>query len=377
MKSKLLECFDFADIFGTEKVIGVAVSGGADSLSLTLSANEWARGCGLKIVGITVDHGLRPSSDDEARYVNELLTRYGIEHHVLKWEGEKPRTNVESVAREFRYSLIIDFCKQSGINTVLLGHHVQDQAENFLIRLFRGSGIKGLSSMQMVSERDGIRFVRPFLNIKKEDLENYLIERGISWVEDESNRDEKYLRNKIRNFLNSFDNRDDIVRRINSTISIFQLSDKIINDKVEQLENVVYFYNTEYNYYTIKLWKLLDLDSELQYRIILKISKNVSGNVLNLRFSKLERFLNSIENLKKCTLYGCVFERANVDEFVCYKEYNSIEDKTNYLKIGELNRYLKYLKNNNYQKYKKIKDFRGYRREILYTIPINDWKGEL
>lgn len=374
MNDEFLKYFDSIEGLCCEKRIAVAVSGGIDSLSLVLLANEWAEKHNIKIVGLTVDHGLRPSSLKEAEYVNGLLGQYRIEHHILKWEGEKPTSNIENSAREARYNLIMNFCRNNGIKSLLLGHHLQDQAENFLIRLFRGSGIAGLSSMQMVSERNGIKLIRPFLNVKKDDLKNYLIKNSIDWVEDESNSDEKYLRNKIRNFLNSFDDRDNIVRRINSAVSMFQLSENIIEEKVDSLENVIYFYNAEYRYYTVKLWKLLALDREIQYRIILKISKKVSGNVLNPRFSKLERVLDTLENLKRYTFYGCIFEKINVDEFVCYREYNSIADRTNYLKKGELNQYLKYLKDNDYQRYKKIKDFRGYKREILYTIPINDYR---
>lgn len=374
MNDELLKNFDSIEDLAGEKKIAVAVSGGIDSLSLVLLANEWAKNHSKKIIAITVDHGLRPSSSYEAKYVNELLEKHSIEHHILKWNGEKPTSNIENAAREARYNLIIDFCKNNEINILFLGHHLQDQAENFLIRLFRGSGIAGLSSMQRVSKRNDIKLIRPFLNVKKDDLKDYLIKSSIKWVEDESNFDEKYLRNKIRNFLNSFDDRDNIVRRINSTVSIFQLSENIVEDKVNGLENIVYFYNLEYNYYTIKLSKLLALDSEIQYRIILKISKKISGKVLNPRFSKLERFFEALENLKRYTFYGCIFEKISIDEFVCYREYNSIEDKTNYLKKGELNQYLKYLKDNDYQRYKKIKDFRGFKREILYTLPIIDYR---
>ena len=375
MNNEFLKYFDFIENFG--KKIAVAVSGGIDSLSLVLLANEWAKNHDIKIVGLTVDHKLRPTSTNEAEYVNSLLKKYDIEHHTLTWEGEKPTSNIENTARDARYNLLIDFCEKNKIKVLLLGHHVQDQAENFLIRLFRGSGVTGLSSMQKISERNGIKLVRPLLNVRKDDLKNYLIENKIEWVEDESNSDEKYLRNKIRNFLNSFEDKDNIIKRINSTVSIFRLSESIIEDKVESLENNIYFYNQEYNYYTVKLWKFLSLDSEIQYRIVLKISKKVSGNVLNPRFSKVKRLLDSLETLKKYTFYGCIFEKINTDEFVCYREYNSIENKDRYLKRGELNKYLKYLKENDYQKYKKIKDFRGYKRELLYTIPINDYKGNL
>lgn len=356
------------------KKLVVAVSGGIDSLALTFLIKKWADSNNIKLIAITVDHKLRKTSTDEAVYVNELLTKYDIEHHILSWDGEKPTTNIENIAREARYKLIFNFCKKNNINTILLGHHLQDQAENFLIRLFRGSGITGLSSMKMITERDGFILIRPLLNIRKEDLKQYLIQNNIKWIEDESNDDDKYLRNKIRIFLNSFDNKDNIVRHINNTINTFQTAESIITNTVNDFENRIYFYNKEYNYYKIKLYDLLKLNNDLIYRILLKISKQVSGNLINPRYSKIERLINTLEELKRYTFYGCIFERINTDELVCYREYNSIKDKTNYLKKGELKKYLKYLKETNYKKYKEIKDWTGYKKEILYTIPINNYK---
>lgn len=365
-----VEIFDNIDYLKNSSRFLVAVSGGIDSLSLTFLANYWANKNNKKLFALTIDHKLRPTSTNEAYYIHKLLENNSIEHHILTWEGNKPITNIESLARDARYNLIFEFCKKNNIDIILLGHHLQDQAENFLIRLFRGSGISGLSSMQMVTKRNGFTLIRPFLNIKKEDLKKYLINQNIQWVEDESNSDEKYLRNKIRNFLNSFEDKENIIKRINLTIDIFQNADNIINNKVNELENCVYFYDKEYNYYKIKLYEFLKLDKEIQYRILLKISKKVSQNTINPRFIKIDRLINNLETLKKYTFYGCIFEKINTNEFVCYREYNSIKDKTNYLKRGELNKYLKFLKENNYPKYKEIKDFKGYKKELLYTIPI-------
>ena len=351
----------------------VAVSGGIDSLSLTLIANEWAIKNNKKIIAITVDHKLRSTSTYEANYVNEILTKNNIEHYILTWNDEKPKTNIENIAREARYNLIFDFCKKHNINTIFLGHHIQDQAENFLIRLFRGSGITGLSSMQKISNRNGFVLVRPFLYLKKDNLKKYLLQNNIKWIEDESNTDEKYLRNKIRTFLNSFNEKDNIINRINSTVNTLQLANSIINEKISELEKTLYLYNNEYNYYTINAFDFLNLNKELKYRILIKIIQKITNNQTNLRFIKIENFLNMLSNFncfKKYTLSGCIFEKINETEFVCYREYNSIKNKTNYLKKGELNKYLNFLKKNNYQQYKKIKNFKGYMKEILYTIPI-------
>lgn len=361
-------------ILNNQQKIVVAVSGGIDSLSLILLANEWCKKYNIKVIGLTVDHKLRPTSTKEALYINNLLTqKFNIEHHILTWTGSKPESNIEAIAREKRYELIFNFCKENNINVILLGHHLQDQVENFFIRLFRGSGIKGLSSMKKISKINNFYLVRPFLDLNKEDLKNYLLSQNINWIEDESNNDEKYLRNKIRIFLNSFENKNDIINRINTTINTIQTANNIIENEIKNLENKIYFYNNKYNFYKINFDTFIKLDIELQYRIINLITTKINKTNETPRFQKFQTFIsviNNFEKFKKYTLNNCVFEKINKNEFVCYKEYNSIKDKTNYLKKGELNSYLKFLKLNDKNKYQEIKNFKGYLKEILYTIPI-------
>lgn len=360
-----------------KKKVAVAVSGGIDSLSLILLANEWCKQYDIEVIGITVDHKLRPTSTDEALYINDLLsTKFNIKHYVLTWNTEKPMSNIEAKAREERYRLMFEFCKNNNIDTILLGHHLQDQVENFFIRLFRGSGIKGLSSIKKVSSRNNITLIRPFLDLKKDDLKEYLLKNNIKWIEDESNNDEKFLRNKVRKFLNTFDNKDEILNRINQTIETIQSANNIIENEVKKLENIVYFYNEEYNFFKINIDKFLNLSKELQYRIINLIIGKILNFETSIRFEKFELFISKIQYFdcfKKYTLNLCIFEKINNEEFVCYREYNSIKDKTNYLKKGELNKYLKYLKKQNIKKYNQIKNFKGCMKEILYTIPIVDY----
>ena len=105
---------DIKELKNNKKIV-VAVSGGIDSLSLTLLANDQAKKNNIKIIGITVDHGLRKSSYDEAVYINHLLKKFNIEHHILIWEDKKPNHNIENIAREARYNLIFDFCRKNKI----------------------------------------------------------------------------------------------------------------------------------------------------------------------------------------------------------------------------------------------------------------------
>ena len=121
--------------FGREPVIAAAVSGGADSLALCLLADPWVRKRGGRLVALTVDHGLRPGSGEEAGRVGDWLARRGIAHRVLRWRGEKPRRGVQAAAREARYHLLREGCARHGALHLLLAHQREDQAETFVMRL--------------------------------------------------------------------------------------------------------------------------------------------------------------------------------------------------------------------------------------------------
>ena len=154
------------------KAIAVGVSGGADSLALALLLKEYLPD--IKIVALTVDHKLRPTSLEEALYTKDVMEKFGIEHHILTWKGEKPLTGIEEQARLARYELLTNWCKKNNINYLAIAHHLFDQAETFLMRIQRGSGVLGLSSMEDIVVRDGICILRPLLDISPLMLKEYL-----------------------------------------------------------------------------------------------------------------------------------------------------------------------------------------------------------
>ncbi len=178
--------------------VAVAVSGGADSLCLTILLHKWGRQTRHPIIALTVDHGLRPESAAEAATVRAFCAERGMAHHTLVWTGTKPKTRVEERARDARYKLMTDFCRQNGIDFLCLAHHLGDQTETFLTRLARGSGVDGLAAMKPVAARNGIRLLRPLLTVPKTDLTAYLTGKGLTWAEDPMNVDPQYERVKWR-----------------------------------------------------------------------------------------------------------------------------------------------------------------------------------
>lgn len=187
--------------FGRGPAIAVAVSGGADSLTLAVMLHDWTRARRGSLVALTIDHGLRAESAAEARQVGKILGGLGIRHVILRWRGEKPTANLQAKARAARYDLLGDWCARHGWFYLALGHHQDDQAETLLLRLGRGSGLDGLAGMAALACKDDLCLIRPFLSVPKRTLEITLRTMGLSWIEDPSNRDPSHARVRVRTLM--------------------------------------------------------------------------------------------------------------------------------------------------------------------------------
>jgi tRNA(Ile)-lysidine synthase len=200
--------------------LAIAVSGGPDSMALMHLVAGWARSRAIAlasaepapIIAITIDHGLRPGSAEEARWVAAEAARMGLSHVTLQWRGSKPRSAIQEAARSARYELLLGHCGAEDLpepRTILLAHHQEDQAETVLMRLGRGSGIDGLSGMRPVETRiwlnlaypvteRRITLLRPLLDVPKARLIATLDAAGLSYRDDPSNRDLRFERVRLR-----------------------------------------------------------------------------------------------------------------------------------------------------------------------------------
>lgn len=181
--------------------VAVAVSGGADSMALAVLLHRWVRARGGMVSVLTVDHGLRRAATVEAAEAGRTLRELGVSHRILRWRGDKPTANVQAMARTARYALMSDWCARRGILHLALGHQLEDQAETFLLRLGRGSGLEGLAAMAAVTETPALRLLRPLLGMPRARLEATLRRRGLAWIEDPSNQDQAYARVRLRGLL--------------------------------------------------------------------------------------------------------------------------------------------------------------------------------
>jgi tRNA(Ile)-lysidine synthase len=187
--------------FEPRPLIAVGVSGGPDSLALALLLHNWVRSHGGSILALTVDHGLRPEATAEARQVGAWLALRGIDHQILTWMGDKPKSGIQAAARRVRYALLSEACAARGILHLAVAHHADDQAETILFRQERGSGMDGLAGMTACRSLGAVRLIRPLLLWRKERLIATCAEFGQSYIEDPSNRSPDYARPVLRKRL--------------------------------------------------------------------------------------------------------------------------------------------------------------------------------
>jgi tRNA(Ile)-lysidine synthase len=187
---------------GETGLLGVAISGGPDSLALLLLAEAAAPG---RVRAATVDHGLRAESGDEAAFVAGLCESRGIAHAILPVEVTRAKRGLQAAAREARYTALGEWMRRERIGTLLTAHHADDQAETLLMRLNRGAGLGGLAGIRASTPfppgGDGARLCRPLLGWRREELAAIVRGSGLVPIDDPSNADEAYDRVRMRRRL--------------------------------------------------------------------------------------------------------------------------------------------------------------------------------
>jgi len=273
---------EFSSSLNVKDNLAVAVSGGPDSLALAYLTKCYSLYNKIKVKYYIVNHKLRKESTVEAKTVKKILKKIDIQCKILSWNGKKPFKNIQATARDKRYSLLANECKKNKIKYLLLGHHLNDLFENFLIRIVRGSGLNGLISFSKNTKyRDqDLNIIRPLLNLEKKDLLYVSNEIFSFFVKDPSNINEDYKRTRIRNLLYSLEKEGLDLKKLKLTINNLKDSDKSIKFYVDKnLKKECSFFNRK-NIYILNQ-NFFDQSHEIIFRSLTKIIPKTRKKILS------------------------------------------------------------------------------------------------
>ena len=317
------------------RFLAVGVSGGSDSLALCFILHDYAVQNDLKLYVLSVNHGLRSEAKDELKQLGDWLAVYGIEHHILNWEGKKPKKNIQQEARFARYKLMGRFCAKHEIDFLFLAHHQGDQAENFMIRLCRGSGVDGLSAMQEKSSFPVTledvppqylpKIIRPLLGVGKKFIEDFLSKRGQEWIDDPSNKNQDFKRVQVRSFLKEKPLEGLDILKLAATAQrmagVRDLLDSLADDLEKQ---AVTIYPEGYAKLDLSHYQTANL--EIARRVLARLLKKISGNIFAPRQEKMDHLDKAIRggNLKGRTVGECFVTQKN-NKIIFFKEIAAIQ----------------------------------------------------
>jgi tRNA(Ile)-lysidine synthase len=289
------------------KKIAVAVSGGVDSMALCLLLQQLIDKKNCELVALTVDHGLRAESAKEAKQVAKWLEERKIEHHILKWEGAKPEANIQSAAREKRYELLVNYCRKNNLPFLFLGHHLDDQAETFLMRLARGSGVYGLAAMSPNNLVNGVYMLRPLLAASKERLVKTAEAFKQKWVEDPSNQNEDFDRVKLRKLMPQLAELGLSPERLAATASRMGRAREAIEYMIKLLERAAMQTQPDGSL-SLEPGPLAKAPREIGLRLLSDCLRKVSGARYTPRLDSLENLFDAVRkpNFAARTLAGCI-----------------------------------------------------------------------
>lgn len=308
-----------AAFFDTEipAKLAVAVSGGGDSMALLHLAQIWAKKQDVALHVVTVDHGLRAESAQEAAAVKQAAAALGLPHQTLKWAGYNGQGNLQDAARMARRKLIEDWAAGQGISNVLTGHTADDQAETVLMRLARGSGVDGLAGMA-VAEQHRLRWLRLLLDIRRADLRDYLCSNNIPWVDDPSNDDTGFDRVKARQMLDTLAELGLSTERLSETARHMQAARQVLDGAMIDLARRAVTQNAGDLLIDSKAFARAPQDTRT--RLLARALMWASSNPYRPRFAPLTKLAEA----QSGTLHGCHVLPGR--QFRVIREYQAVRD---------------------------------------------------
>jgi len=283
--------------------LAVAVSGGSDSTALLVHLADWAAVRGTALHAVTVDHGLRPEAAAEAAEVARLCDRIGLPHDTLSWQWDG-QGNLSDAARRGRYAAIAGWARPLGIADVAIGHTADDQAETFLMRLARGSGVDGLAAIRHSRSALGIRWHRPFLGLRRADLRADLAARGLGWMEDPTNQDETYQRIRARQAMAALAPLGiDVACLVDTALRMQRAAAALGQAAADAARRIA---QVDAGDVVFDMAGLAQLPAETRDRLVAGALVWVASAEYRPRYAALQAALSAVTDGRAATLHGCL-----------------------------------------------------------------------
>lgn len=308
--------------------LGLAVSGGPDSMALALLAKGWSAAQSMPLpLAFIVDHGLRSSSADEARLVKTRLQQLGIEAEILPWDHGPIAAKLHQEARKARYRLLIEACKKRGIDHLAFAHQRDDQAETILMRFAKGTGIDGLAGIPFESRLDGVHILRPLLTVPKSRLIATCAAAGIGFVTDPSNDLEKFARGRLRRVMPLLANEGLTVERlVDFAVRATEARDALAHYTLEFLADASR--QSAYGEIVIDKKKLLAVPRAIALRGLGLALQTIHASDYAPRHESLSLLLDALgpdKTISRKSLNGCLVGERGGD-VILIREFSAIHD---------------------------------------------------
>ncbi|MDQ0313968.1 tRNA lysidine(34) synthetase TilS [Amorphus orientalis] len=308
----------FAGLTPHERIV-LAVSGGSDSMALMAlyGRHRSITPEAPDAVVVTVDHDLRAGSAEDAGFVVDAAERLGFSAIVRRWTGDKPGSDIQAAAREARYRILREAASEQGATAILTAHTRDDQAETFLMRLARGSGLKGLSAMPATRDLGGVELVRPLLGVGRDRLRATLHEAGIGFRDDPSNGNTRFARVRMRALMPALASEGLDAKRLADTAARLARADRAVDAMVERLA-ATHVEVHEGGFLSCPVAVLTEAEEEVRLRLLVAALGWVGGGVYGPRLEAAERAMARIigDPVARMTLAGTRLVRRRDRVFV-------------------------------------------------------------
>lgn len=311
---------------GPRPWVAVALSGGADSMALCWLAWQWLLSQGGKLTCLTVDHGLSEATSKAIAELSAQMASLNIFHVILPWLGDKPNSGIQAAARCERYRLLASYCADRGILHLLLGHQLEDQAETVLLRLGKGSDIRGAAAMAWVRELAKVQLIRPLLGLSKQRLKVTCCKAGWKWFEDPANLDSRFARTRLRELTQGLASAGVTSSGLARSANRAGHMRTLLENQLAQLlaQSVAIF---PQGYLKLQTQVLRRIPDKLALRAMDACLRCVRGGHLPAKLVKLERICRAVvDGLDRTrTLGGCLIIPTGEQLLICREPHAADE----------------------------------------------------